>query len=472
MDCFKNLELKKDIFGYNRIAITREIALKSIEFADLNYHGELKHWIKKRDVDYTLIRDGIITRDSKRWSRQPRPFEHLVRIIREVYITNSSKVIVLGQKVDEDKYVIGISFSGTVYDSEWLNNFKVNIKDGFHQGFIDLAQKFDSLAEKIEFPHISSDLGALKTLTLSDILQECTSLDSRFLIWVTGHSQGGGVASAYIVNCLSKRLVLDENVIGVTIATPTVAHSSISKNARDYPIYNIINEEDIVTKLGCQIRFGVDICYQPTEEFRMRFYTNYANPLYHDDMVYAQRFLEEIKDTPTAIVVAHAVQKLIGEYKPNGNGDREKRLKHKTLKRLMAYLVFNLFSTQVVASETYKQMTGRDIDENNINYWYDKLISIYDNDKLTGLTEFATQAHMLNFEQFHTTGPEHCYRGIVLYAWNETKIRYYETMDSGYRYAEVNSLWPKTDFKTSDKSKNRIIGFFGRLFSNRKKKKK
>ncbi len=84
MDCFRNLEWKKDIFGYIRPFLTKEIALRSIEFADLNYHGELKHWIKSDNTDYTLIRDGVITKDSKRWSRQPRPLEHLVRTIREV----------------------------------------------------------------------------------------------------------------------------------------------------------------------------------------------------------------------------------------------------------------------------------------------------------------------------------------------------------------------------------------------------
>lgn len=464
MDCFRNLEWKKDIFGYIRPFLTKEIALRSIEFADLNYHGELKHWIKSDNTDYTLIRDGVITKDSKRWSRQPRPLEHLVRTIREVYVTNSSKVLVLGSKVDENKYVIGISFSGTVYNSEWLNNFKVNIVNGFHQGFLEIAHRFDLLSDKIEFPNISIELGEETVLTLENILQECTSPDSRFLLWVTGHSQGGAVAGCYIVDCLSNRNVLHDNIIGVTMATPTFAHARIGRSTTNYPIYNIINEEDIVTRLGSQIRFGVDICYKPTEEFRRRFYTNYPNPLYHDDMVNARDFLEEIKNTPDAIELTHAIQKLLSEYRPAKNGDNEKRLQHKTLKRLMTWLIFNLFSTQVVASEAYKEMTGRDIDESRINYWYKRIVDLYDGNKLAGLSEFVTQAHMLNFEQFHTTGPEHCYRGIVLYAWDRTCVRCFKTDDAGYRYVEVASLWPK--------SEKGIVGFLGRLFSKRKKKKK
>ena len=154
------------------------------------------------------------------------------------------------------------------------------------------------------------------------------------------------------------------------MATPTIAHARIGRSTTNYPIYNIINEEDIVTRLGSQIRFGVDICYKPTEEFRRRFYTNYPNPLYHNDMVNARDFLKEIKNTPDAIELAHAIQKLLSEYRPAKNGDNEKRLQHKTLKRLMTWLIFNLFSTQVVASEAYKEMTGRDIDESRINYWY------------------------------------------------------------------------------------------------------
>lgn len=70
----------------------------------------------------------------------------------------------------------------------------------------------------------------------------------------------------------------------------------------------------------------------------------------------------------------------------------------------MTWLIFNLFSTQVVASEAYKEMTGRDIDESRINYWYKRIVDLYDGNKLAGLSEFVTQAHMLNFEQFHTTG--------------------------------------------------------------------
>ena len=242
----------------------------------------------------------------------------------------------MGSKIDENKYVIGISFSGTVYNSEWMNNFKVNIVNGFHQGFLEIAHRFDLLSEKIEFPNISKELGEETVLTLEDILQECTSPDSRFMLWITGHSQGGAAASCYIVDCLSKRKVLHENVIGVTIATPTVAHERIGRNTKNYPIYNIINEEDIVTRLGSQIRFGVDICYKPTEEFRRRFYTNYPSPLYHDDMVHARDFLDEIKNTPDAIEVAHAIQKLLSEYRPAKNGDGENRLKHKTLRRLKA----------------------------------------------------------------------------------------------------------------------------------------
>lgn len=93
MDCFKDLKWETDIFGYDRLVLTRELALKSIEFADVNYHCDIKHWAGKEWADYTLIRDGFITRDEAKWSRQLRPLEHIVRTIREVYTTNASKVI-------------------------------------------------------------------------------------------------------------------------------------------------------------------------------------------------------------------------------------------------------------------------------------------------------------------------------------------------------------------------------------------
>lgn len=471
MDCFKNLEWKTDIFGYERLVLTQDLVLRSIEFADVNYHNDLMHWAGKDWVDYTLIRDGIITQDSSKWSRHLKPLEHLVRTIREVYTTNSSKVIVLATKVDEDKYVIGISFSGTVYGQDWINDFKVTTKDGFHAGFASLSEKFDSLADKIEFPNISEDIGSFKVLTLKDILSECTGAGSRFYIWVTGHSQGGGVAISYIVNCLSRRLVLDNYIIGITFAPPTVALKSLAYNTEKHPIYNLINEDDIVTRVGSQIRFGIDICFKPDEDFRKRFYSDYTDPKKHEDMWYAYNIVNDIQDTPTAIILAHSIQKLLAEYKPKENSEKEKRFKHKTMRRLNALLVFSWFSNQLMADNAYKEMTGHDINEEKVDYWYERVTEFYESNRLAGLVDFVTQAHMLNFEQFHTSGPEHSYRGIVLYAWDKTKLRYWVSSGEGCKQVDIASLWPVTEIPVKEtKKKSKIASFFSKLFGFSKSK--
>ncbi len=469
MDCFKDLEWRKDIFGYNRLVLTPQLALKSIEFADLNYNYDIQHWEGKGWIDCTLIRDGIITKDCKRWSRDLKPIERMLRIISEVYTTNSSKVIVLGGKVSKNNYVIGISFSGTVYEPEWLNNLKVKIKNGFHEGFIELSECFDNLADKIKFPKLSDEAGEIKTLTLSDILLEASKKESRFRIWVTGHSQGAGVAISYAVNCLSRRLVHDENILCVTIAPPTVAMKSVSLNTTNYPIYNIINDEDIVTHLGSQIRFGIDVCYTPDEQFRLKFYSNYNNSKYHDSMKEAYDIVMSIKDTPCAIELAHALQRVLTDYR-NKENNIDKRFRIKVLKRLRTYLVLGWFSNQMAADNAYMEMTGHTIDEEKIKYWINMLLLFKDDDKLAGLIEFTTQAHMLNFEQFHTFGPEHCYRGIIKYAWNNTKFRYWDTGGETLSHTVIDSLWPDTPKDNSiGKKKSTIADIFGKLFGLSKK---
>ena len=94
----------------------------------------------------------------------------------------------MGKKIDHEKYVIAIGFMGTgarAYD--WLSNFRFELDEGAHRGFMQLTRHYMSHSTEIYFPEIAQELG-LQNLTLFDIINECTKAESRFLLWMSGYS--------------------------------------------------------------------------------------------------------------------------------------------------------------------------------------------------------------------------------------------------------------------------------------------
>ena len=82
------------------------------------------------------------------------------------------KYIVMIHPAPARRYVVAIGFMGTgkrIID--WYANFRLQERDGMHQGFLRLAEDFLSRCGEIQFAQTARELG-LPSLTLLDILEE------------------------------------------------------------------------------------------------------------------------------------------------------------------------------------------------------------------------------------------------------------------------------------------------------------
>ncbi len=244
----------------------------------------------------TLLRARVMI------SPLPNPVGDVLRAVRQIKATDTGKALVMARKADENRYIIAICFMGTsrkFYD--WLTNFKLTHEQGLHAGFLNVARQFEGNGERIAFAEIAQELG-LESLTLEDILAEAQRQDSRFLLWVTGHSQGAAVSQAYVHLLVHNRGVLPKNVVCYTFAAPTVAGPDWQGIPAAYPIYNLLNADDYVPRVGASMRLGVDLIYYPDNAFRKKHYGylagDAAQMTAHERIL---RMLQPVQDTATML---------------------------------------------------------------------------------------------------------------------------------------------------------------------------
>lgn len=231
------------------------------------------------------------------------PIGDVLRAMRQTHTTDTGKAVVMARKDPKSgRFIISICFMGTsrkFYD--WLTNFKLSSEQGLHVGFLQLARQFDGNTERIVFPELSEELDEA-SLTLEDILAEARRQDSRFLVWVTGHSQGGAVCQTYMQLLLHERGVLPQNLVGYSFAAPTVAGPDWQGVPSNYPLFNLINADDYVVRVGASMRLGVDLTYYPDDAFRAQHYGySFEDPqrVFARDRV--QRIMIHIRDTEGAL---------------------------------------------------------------------------------------------------------------------------------------------------------------------------
>ncbi len=151
-----------------------------------------------------------------------------------------------------DMYVAAIGFTGTCkrFD-DWLPNLLMDEKDGLHAGFLRLSKEIWNEAAHIAFPAGATALG-LQSLTLADIIRECQSKNSRFMIWMSGHSQGGAVMQVF-ARYLCRKGVLPGSIIGCSFASPSVLWQPEPITAR---LHLIMNEDDLIPRFGARYHYG------------------------------------------------------------------------------------------------------------------------------------------------------------------------------------------------------------------------
>lgn len=162
------------------------------------------------------------------------------------------KAMIMMHRLAGGRYVVAIGFMGTGKQlTEWLPNLRVAHEEGAHQGFLKLTREFEAAASQVVFLDTAKELG-MPSLTLRDILTECHSPASRFRIWMAGHSKGAAVMQLFAMRQMMQG-GLRQHFIGYGFASPSVLYDFVPQS---YPIYNIMNMDDVVPRVGASMHVG------------------------------------------------------------------------------------------------------------------------------------------------------------------------------------------------------------------------
>lgn len=372
-----------------RIPFSRQIARMGAELSADAYSLHLKPWADAGWLDQTfVVEDRIVmlggdgdTRQAAlegAWNRRKarallqggNPITDMMRAIRQIMVTDLGKAIVMSRDTQDGRVLVAISFIGTTEKYfDWFSNFKFQQQTGMHSGFHDLARAFDAQAARILLPQAARTLGE-ETFTLADAVLEAKRPDGRVRFWLTGHSQGGALVQTY-AQLLIAQGVLPERICGYTYAAPTVAAVDSQYDPKGYPIFNIVSTDDIVTRIGAQVRLGVDWIYRPNEAFRERHYRveEGAKEAVGRVMFHAG----QVRSTPDAICWGLAFLRGMHDL---SNADLDSLVaammpQMLMVKRLnLGMLEVSTFLQGMLESQ-YRRLTGREPDEARIQAYAD-----------------------------------------------------------------------------------------------------
>lgn len=276
----------REMDGLLRPDISQPALQLSLELAATAYDLKVDPWRDAgwRDfsyqVDNTLLTGPAVNGkgfagafgDYFRYLAQARikrnnPISQIRGALRQREGSDTCKSLVMIHKALGNQYVVAIGFMGTgrrIYD--WFSNFRMEAEEGMHKGFLQLARQFEENIEKIQFPETAKELG-LERLTLSDILDRCRRPGSPFRIWLAGHSQGGAVMQLIAFREIRKGL-LRQNLTGYGFASPSVVYENPGCDLSGFPLYHIINGDDLTPRIGAALHIGRCLVYQPDHAMR------------------------------------------------------------------------------------------------------------------------------------------------------------------------------------------------------------
>lgn len=327
----------KDPWGQLRPPVSVDAMRMSAELAAATYHMEIERWLQAgwRDVtiqvDNDLMTDflphthvGAVRRWTASWKmhrvrakmQQRNPIGQVAGALRQVKQSDTGKVLVMLHPAPMGRYVVAISFMGTgarFYD--WFSNFRMTSQEGIHKGFLQLARQFEGNEEKILFPATAEELG-LERLTLRDILQEAREPDSRFTLWLSGHSQGGAVMQVWAYHKVQEDGGLKRNLMGYGFASPTAFEGRAVPKPEQYPLYHVLNGDDLVPRMGAQVHLGMCLYYPTDVELRSQCYgwPRDAESVRRRKAIYP--LTAKMIDTPSCIVMGLAYLEALADQPP------------------------------------------------------------------------------------------------------------------------------------------------------------
>ncbi|MBQ8537246.1 MAG: hypothetical protein IJ461_07595, partial [Clostridia bacterium] len=334
---------------------------------DNRLHSGIARVSPHRTRDY--LKNAWSIYKAKRDLRQRNPVSQLRSAMRQKEQSDTGKVLVMLHHLEQEGYyVAAIGFMGTgkrFYD--WFSNFRMTSDGGFHKGFLQLARQFEENEAQILFPQTAQELGVEK-LSLRDILEECRRPDSRFRIWMAGHSQGGAVMQMWTHLKIHEDGVLPAHLTGYGFASPTVASSTVLADPAAYPLYHVINSDDLVPRMGARIHMGMGLSYPSGPRIRENCYGWSMGPEAVTNRALMRRITRRMVDAPSCLESALAFVELMAEQPTERLDDTLATLQARfnAVKRLL--LAADRREEDLIrfikrhAAYAYRSMTGKPMD--------------------------------------------------------------------------------------------------------------
>ena len=377
---------RQDPFYRLRPPFSPEAAQMSIELADTAYTLDLDAWKAAGWNDFSILIDdslqsgmdhgGVSSRfklfKAKAALREYNPLSQLAGAMRQREKSDTIKAVCMMRPDGEGRWLTAIGFMGTgkrFYD--WISNLRFTQDEGFHRGFYQLCESFELNAEEIVFPAAAEALG-LEKLTLGEVFTEMRSLSSRFRLWMAGHSQGGAVMQVLTHRLMNDWGVLAQNMVGYSFGSPTVTSGRFVYDPAAYPLYHLINRDDIVPRMGALMHLGLCLEYRPDDAFRKRIYgLNMKQESI--DLRADFRFIEEgMQDMPSALMYLSALVEVLAQEK-GAEGMNELLTSwwavpavDRVLWRAGDKALDQLDRLLGSAGETYQVLTGKPMDEQEL----------------------------------------------------------------------------------------------------------
>ena len=134
------------------------------------------------------------------------------------------------------------------------------------------------------------------------MLSELQSPNSRFRLWMAGHSQGSAVMQIFTYRLITDWRVLPQNMVGYGFASPTVVTGLPVADPAAYPLIHILNSDDMVTRAGAIAHLGLCLEYPANDELRKAVYDLSDLPADVEAREMLRPFFQQMTDTPSILL--------------------------------------------------------------------------------------------------------------------------------------------------------------------------
>ena len=141
------------------------------------------------------------------------------------------------------------------------------------------------------------------------------SLSSRFRLWMAGHSQGAAVMQVFCHRLMTDWGVLAQNMTGYGFASPTVATGRLVQDPAAYPLYHILNSDDMVPRMGALLHLGLCLEYPADDDFRERCYDLSPLPADVAARLALAPYQRAMVNTPSILLYSTAFLQCVAEEK-------------------------------------------------------------------------------------------------------------------------------------------------------------